>query len=663
MKTTRLLLLLSLCLSITYNTIAQTNFDRLISTIEAVKSDPAGNDGAIQIENISSLNTQYLEYSPAAHKKGLVFSSNRPKKKHFLGKFFSTYNSNIYYTAEEGENFFFAPIELPGKINNSRHQGAIAFYNNDNSMIYTTNSKNRNREGLYDLKLCSSTYVDGEWKNTKDLPFSEEYRACHPAVSSDGSLLIFAAERPDGYGGMDLYLSFFENGIWQKPENMGPEINTKEDEVFPNLTEEGILVFSSTGYNGCGGLDLYYAQPVEEYVWANPVNFGNPFNSNKDDFGFMTMEGGNKGCFSSNRLGGKGGDDLYLWQIEQEAITIDPEILAANILILDEATGIPLQESDITLVEINNNLLQTGFIEDEIIIANEISSDAMSMIGDKLSPLATTEKGHKFGLNPERNYFLSIKKNGYEHVQRIVAVKHLIEYDEYAIVMNSTLDESIDAIAIQEENETPEAIETIATPSISSEEPVIASVIVDESIQTVEAAVIEKTETDITTPTTIQTESSEEIFTSRAIPANLIKEAPKSIAKTIKEVTSTASFVASNIYYEFNKYQLTNSSKKAIDEIVMQLKNTPSIAITVSSHTDSRGKKEFNKHLSQKRANAVKEYLLSQGIASTRVTAIGAGEAFLLNDCADGVKCSDADHKVNRRTEFIFNQQKQTIND
>jgi len=430
------------------------------------------------------------------------------------------------------------------------------------------------------------------------------------------------------------------------------EINSFQDEVFPNLTEEGILVFSSTGHNGCGGLDLFYAEPIEEYTWANPVNFGNPFNSSKDDFGFMTMEGGNKGCFSSNRLGGKGGDDLYLWQIKEEVIELDQ--LTANILILDELTGIPLQESDITLVEINNNLLYTGLIEDEIIIANQLNAATLGMLGQKVAPLGTSEKGHKYQINSDRNYFLMITREGYNNVQRIVGVQHLIQYDEYAIVMNTTSDELMDVLVMEDDQQ---EIETITTPAIQIEEPVVASIVIDESkTKDIIAPTIEKTEAIISSPTTTPANQVDEVFTSRGVPSELIKEAPEAIAKTINTEIAR-SLVANNIYYEFNKYELTNSSKQAIDDIVAQLKSTPQTAITINSHTDSRGKKSFNKDLSQKRANAVRMYMLSQGIEPDRVTAIGVGESFLLNSCVDGVKCDESAHKVNRRTEFIFDQQ------
>jgi len=678
MNNIKLLLVLSICFSAYYTAFAQTNFDRLISTLDAVKADPAGNDQAIVIKNIESLNTEYLDYSPVLHKKGLVFSSNRPKRNNFLGKFFSTLNSNIYYTAEEGEHFFFSPIELPGKINNSRHQGAISFYNNNNAMIYTTNCSKRNKEGLYDLKLCASTFINGEWQHTKDLHFSKAYRACHPAVSEDGSVLIFAGERPDGFGGMDLYLSLYENGVWQKPKNLGPEINTLHDEVFPNLTEEGILVFSSSGHNGCGGLDLFYAKPVEAFTWANPVSFGHPFNSKKDDFGFMTMEGGQKGCFSSSRLGGKGGDDLYLWQMN-EAIT-ETDLLTANILILDEATGIPLQESDITLIEINSNLLQTGVLEEEIIIANTITAAALEMIGNKVISDGTTEKGHKYEINADHNYFLMIAQEGYDNVQRMVSVQHLVEYDEYAIVMNSTGDEQLEGLVFEDPKET---IETVATPKVEKEELVVASMILDEPISTRNMSVEAKAEAKISTPTTDLTEEPE-AFTSRGIPTGLIKEeAPVSESVIAESVTAESAIAESviaesaivetsnnksvtnysvrTIYYAFNKFNLTAQSKRAIDEIILLLKSDRNTVLTINSHTDSRGARSFNKSLSQKRADAVKMYMLSQGIEPERINAYGIGESFLLNNCADGVKCDENSHKANRRTEFIFNQQKRSI--
>lgn len=107
------------------------------------------------------------------------------------------------------------------------------------------------------------------------------------------------------------------------------------------------------------------------------------------------------------------------------------------------------------------------------------------------------------------------------------------------------------------------------------------------------------------------------------------------------------------IYYELGSARLTSASKKVIDERLLSLLNAkPNIRIELNSHTDSRGNAAANQALSQARANAVVNYLVAKGIKKSRLEARGYGETRLKNNCADGVKCTEAQHQQNRRTEF-----------
>lgn len=133
----------------------------------------------------------------------------------------------------------------------------------------------------------------------------------HPCLSPDGRRLYFASDMPGGQGGIDLYYTELINDVWGPPVNLGPGINTRGSEVFPYLSPGGVLYFSSDGWGGMGGLDIFQAKPQLEGGWKPPYNFGAPLNSPADDFGFSWEEEGRCGYFSSDRDGGVGKDDLY----------------------------------------------------------------------------------------------------------------------------------------------------------------------------------------------------------------------------------------------------------------------------------------------------------------------------------------------------------------
>lgn len=115
---------------------------------------------------------------------------------------------------------------------------------------------------------------------------------------------------------------------------------------------------------------------------------------------------------------------------------------------------------------------------------------------------------------------------------------------------------------------------------------------------------------------------------------------------------SGKTYVLKNIYYDFDKSNIRPDAARELDKLLAILKENPGIAIELGSHTDSRGADQYNQWLSQKRANAAAQYLIDRGIDHSRIIAKGYGETMLLNKCGNGVKCSHAEHQLNRRTEF-----------
>lgn len=137
----------------------------------------------------------------------------------------------------------------------------------------------------------------------------------------------------------------------------------------------------------------------------------------------------------------------------------------------------------------------------------------------------------------------------------------------------------------------------------------------------------------------------ESALTSRNERGSIISDIP------MKKIVQDEAIVLDNIYYDYNKANIRKDARPALEKLVKILKRNP-IVIELSSHTDSRGKSDYNMELSQKRAQSAVDYIVSRGIKTSRITAKGYGESLLVNACADGATCSEEEHQKNRRTEF-----------
>lgn len=157
----------------------------------------------------------------------------------------------------------------------------------------------------------------GKWENALAFPFNDvnEYSVGHPALSSDEKILYFVSDMPGGMGGTDIWFTFSKaDGSWSKPVNAGTTINTRGNELFPFISQDSVLYFSSTGHPGMGGLDIFKSKG-SQMKWEKPVNLRYPINSPGDDFSFILDKDGKNGYFASNRLNGLGADDIYSFRI------------------------------------------------------------------------------------------------------------------------------------------------------------------------------------------------------------------------------------------------------------------------------------------------------------------------------------------------------------
>ncbi len=262
--------------------------------------------------NVMPFNTKYSEFAPAYFKDGLVITSGRPDgiidaKSEWTGES----RTDMYFVKEAKPGTWNEVKKIDGKIESRYDEGPASFDARGTTMFFTRNlGKSKAGNGTARLGIFQAKWNGNEWTDIKEMPFNnEKYSVGHPSVNSDGKKLYFTSDMAGGYGGKDIYVSELYNGVWSAPENLGPNVNTEGDEMFPFIHLDGTLYFASNGWGGFGGLDIFSAQPGGEDWFV--LNVGYPINSPRDDFGLVLNTSKSEGFISSNRMGGKGGDDIY----------------------------------------------------------------------------------------------------------------------------------------------------------------------------------------------------------------------------------------------------------------------------------------------------------------------------------------------------------------
>jgi outer membrane protein OmpA-like peptidoglycan-associated protein len=339
-----------------------------------------------KVKNLSDINTANAEYSPVYSRSYLYFTSNRDGGK--IYRTTGTPYTNLYRINTKGANVNMRSLEMLDPIINDidTNEGTIAVFPDGNSIIFAKGNTGK-AKGYSEVNLFFARYRNGRWSKPVPLSINEaDFWDSTPAVSPDGTTLYFASNRPGGYGGTDIYTAKMNRrGRWVDVRNLGPDINTPGDEMFPFVSEDGSLYFSSTGHAGLGKLDIFKA--TRESGKINIENLGQPMNSPADDFGFYQFDL-TRGFFSSNRKGGKGDDDIYTF------LNDDPDLRVVNYFL----TGITVTKDD---------------AGNEIILPNTKVSLTVDN-GDVIDESFTTSDGKfEFRVFPEENYDLIGEKTDY----------------------------------------------------------------------------------------------------------------------------------------------------------------------------------------------------------------------------------------------------------
>ncbi len=303
----------------------------------------------VRVINESLINTRGFEFAPVKWDGYIVFISSKDSvnaNSQLQPPYFDIFYAGINVVDRLERSALFSR-----ELNTPYHEGPATF-DHRRKKIYFTRENVENDNLIVDdkrtanLQIFEAEFASGTWKHIEKWQHNSDlFTSCHPTLSEDGMIMIFVSDRPGGFGKMDLYYSIFRDSLWSEPVNLGPEINTAANEIFPYLHTTGHLIFSSDRNAVENGLDMYMSRYSDGSV-TPAIHIPTPFNSDHDDFGIFLDASGTTGYFSSNRPGGRGRDDIYSFTSRRSLLDLDPtfsNIFSMQITEMD--SDIPLAEA------------------------------------------------------------------------------------------------------------------------------------------------------------------------------------------------------------------------------------------------------------------------------------------------------------------------------
>lgn len=269
------------------------------------------------------INTEGSDYGAILYQDSLVvFTSEQQKLGRRIKKSVNRTPFTDIYLASRTDSQVVNRRAFGANFMSVFHESDGTFTPDGRTAFFTANSlsgKKRARQddsGAVNLQILITQQNDeGEWSEPIPLSFIQDtYSYAHPSVSEDGKRLFFSSNMPGSQGRSDIYfINIFPDGNYSAPINIGYNINTPDSENFPYVSGDGKLYFSSDRFGGMGGLDIYVSEPNQNGLFGIPRALEGPINSSADDFAFKFYEDESLGFFASNREGGKGSDDIYMF--------------------------------------------------------------------------------------------------------------------------------------------------------------------------------------------------------------------------------------------------------------------------------------------------------------------------------------------------------------
>ncbi|RLD64416.1 MAG: hypothetical protein DRJ01_00690 [Bacteroidetes bacterium] len=365
-----------------------------------------------KVNQVYYFNSKQSDFCPAFGKsdfKVVFFTSSREGATgNKINDVTGQYYSDIFRSRVDRKGKWSEPIPLGKGVNSEYDEGAISLNLKANTLYYT--SFRESKEGKLSCQIYFSKKQGIDWTKGEIIPIApDSVTVGHPAISADELTLYFVSDMKGGKGGKDIWkiTRSDKSKGWGTPENLGTEINTSGDEMFPYIHKDGTLYFSSNGHPGMGGLDIFEAVPTHDGKWKIE-NLKCPINSSYDDFGIVFEGDIERGYFSTNRPGGKGSDDIYQFYLPPIEFKIEG-------VVRNEKTEDIIAGADINL----------------------IGSD-----GTNEMKKSEADGSFNFNLNPNTDYRVITKKGGFLNGKGKETTKGLTENKTFKLDIFMSPDDS-----------------------------------------------------------------------------------------------------------------------------------------------------------------------------------------------------------------------------
>ena len=474
----------------------------------------------------SAINSGWDEYlaSITADDSILIYTVKRPKDKNTICAFCLN-EEDLYCAVKNGTGAWKMREPIGSPVKTGYNEGAQSVSPDGNYLLYTMCDADF---GMGSCDLYWSKRIGRKWSRPRNFgaPVNSTAWESQPSMASDGKTIYFVSSRPGGFGGKDIWkTTMTSEGAFSAPENLGPMINTPEDDAAPFIHSDGrTLYFASNGRTGMGGYDLYYSVMQADGSWSDPKNLGYPINTPADEINIFINAAGTVAYMASDKDGGFGGLDLYSFDLDDN-LRPNPVTYIKGIIV-DAVSGVPV-EATVEMVDLNTKELLTRTTSD-----------------------------------PETGEYLACIQTG-SNVLLNVASDNYPFYSE-----NFQIDRSYTEIA-----------------------PYLKDI-------------------------------------------------------RLRRADIGTVVVLKNIFFDFDRSELKPESYVELDRLADYL-NHNNVRIEIGGHTDDQGSDEYNDRLSENRAKAVYDYLISRGIPASRLSYAGYGKHKPIAD-----NSTEAGRAENRRTEF-----------
>lgn len=585
-----------------------------------------------------TINSNFADYSSNISIDGnaLYYTSRRPwedkSSENFRDPMLNHLTDDIYQSNININQTWNTPTRL--SLNRPQSNESSVSVSIDERKFYLFNDKS----GMGDIYF--SEFTDNKFSNAKSVENSKvndgNWWETHYTVSPDGNMIFFVSDKKGGFGKRDIYFMERVGGTWTEAKNIGGNINTWTDEESPFMgLDNSILYFSSSDSTSMGLFDVFMSVRDENGIWSAPTNLGYPINSVGDDYFYTHTADGEKAYLTSFRKGGLGDKDVYEVNIADSKVKnvafLNGQIVHSGGKLIPENSYITvkcLNCEDQSATVITPRVRDGGFFSKlekckEYELVYYYNSNAKNPYSEKFSTncdLAYQEINKKVLLDDEMKMIFPFFKYT---VEGTVADKN-----SGVGIENAKVDFRIKSKTQEERNTGKKGDFT----------------------------------SDITKGKNFSDEVKYEVFVSadgylsQTFELNQ-KLGMDSIIKLSYLLTIDKDSIDIGPYlilYDFDKHNIRQDAKVILDKVVKIMNDNPTIKVELGSHTDSRGSYDYNKLLSQKRANSAAKYIQKKIKDPSRITFNGYGESKLLNKCSDNVNCSELEHQENRRTEFLI---------